>query len=99
MFALGRIPGWVVHAMDQAASNVLLRPAVQRPCGPCLYAHREARVSIPETDTEGLPYDFAYLRLIPNQVVPMRSAPTTGGMLLTGVRLKDYAPVNRAGRA
>ena len=29
MFALGRIPGWVVHAMEQRASAVLLRPRLR----------------------------------------------------------------------
>ena len=29
MFAVGRIPGWVVHAMEQEASAVLLRPRLR----------------------------------------------------------------------
>ena len=29
MFAVGRIPGWVVHAMEQEASGVLLRPRLR----------------------------------------------------------------------
>ena len=49
MFAVGRIPGWVVHAMEQEASAVLLRPRLRYdgPVGSSLYGNRGARVAGP----------------------------------------------------